>query len=392
MIGGLAGWYVFLRGEIQNTESLDAERGIDTSPGFGGPVGNTYQNVLTELTGGESIAAATGKESPRLWQVTKSPVAGFAFGTSTAIVQFAERSSGNILRADPKTSVIERLTNTLFAKTYEASFGQGGVVLRSVEGEVVTTFAGTIAAITPSTHATATPLTLEGVYLPQNIVDVAPRGTQIAFIVENPAGGSVIATADWTGGAQKKITELPLVQWHLSWLDDGRMIVAQRAADGIPGSAFTVSSAGTLARLVDEAPGLTVLPKSGSGALIYGTSAFGDLALLVQASADASPVRLSIRTTADKCVWVPGQALIAYCAVPQVLPSGSYLAERYQGAMHTTDAWWKVDVSAGTAEKFFTTDSSLALDVANPVMDASGSYIAFRNAADQSLWLLRVQQ
>ena len=49
-------------------------------------------------------------------------------------------------------------------------------------------------------------------------------------------------------------------------------------------------------------------------------------------------------------------------------------------------------MSAGTAEKLFATDTSLALDVEKPAIDATGSYLGFINAADGSLWMLRIAQ
>jgi hypothetical protein len=121
-------------------------------------------------------------------------------------------------------------------------------------------------------------------------------------------------------------------------------------------------------------------------------------------------VSLPIKTISEKCVWAPsnapqsgapgghsvaqnviaGKELVAYCAVPVSPVSGTYLRDWYRGAVHSEDSWWKVDVSAGTVERIFSPDANLSLDVENPSIDGNGSYIAFMNAADKSLWMLRI--
>ena len=190
------------------------------------------------------------------------------------------------------------------------------------------------------------------------------------------------------GASQKPVFASTLQQWRVWWLSDGRMYVAQQPSDGIMGYAFTLKG-GTLQGLV-SAPGLSILPRTGSTALIYSSSA-GGVNLFGQTSAGTTPVRFTVRTLAEKCVWAPGKDLVAYCAVPQVLPTrASYMEEWYRGAAHTSDAWWRVDVSAGIAQNLFTPDSGTSFDVEHPAIDGNGSYIAFINAADKSLWMLRI--
>ena len=92
----------------------------------------------------------------------------------------------------------------------------------------------------------------------------------------------------------------------------------------------------------------------------------------------------------DKCVWAPGISLIAYCAVPADTKNPHFIGDWYQGTLHTSDTWWKIDTAAGTATILYTMQRSL--DVQHPIIDALGNYIAFQNGSDQSLWLLRLAQ
>ncbi|MBI5644670.1 hypothetical protein HY970_01075 [Candidatus Kaiserbacteria bacterium] len=386
IIGGLAGWYFFLKQEGAQTQAQDAARGSESAT-FGNSTGSTYQHIVTELTNPDT-ATSSGKRAPRLWHVSKAPVAGFGFAATSSRIIFIERSTGNMLDASPDTSAVDRRTNTLFPKIYDALVGEGGVVLRSLEGETITTLASEFPSKSPT--ATSSASLLKGSYLPQNIVSISSHGNTLFFLVKDPGGGVVGATANWRGEKQRKIFSSPLRSWRAFALEDGRFVVAQGATDGVAGFAYTLDTQGVLRELVSDVPGLTVLPKSGAPAVLYGSSSGDAVALFARAKTDSTPKYLDIKTAADKCVWSRGKELIAYCAVPQVLFGREYLKARYEGRLHTTDALWRIDATKGTAEKFFVTDTTLALDIENLAIDASSSYIAFENAADQSLWMLRI--
>lgn len=386
IVGALLGWYVFVQKQVGTTQAIDSDRGFGIAPSFGSPLGSTSDIAGLAATG----TSTPGISAPRLWQITKTPVAGFGFSATTSQLYFAERATGNVLLADPADSSLVRLTNTLFPKIYEALFARdGSVILRSLnEVGAITTFAGTVTMSSTSTE----PQTLTGTPLSNNILAIASRDTtaQIFYLAQS---GSVIAgkTASWKGADQKQVFSSVLSQWRPLYLDDGAIYVTQNGADGVPGYSFRISGA-SATPVVGPVPGLETLPRSGSSALIYSSSGSGGVALFAHASASDSAATLPIRTIAEKCVWAPGAALIAYCAVPVSISSTQFLQDLFSGSIHTTDVWWRVDVSAGTATKFFTTDSSLTLDVRDPRMDASGAYIAFRNGADDTLWMLRIAQ
>ena len=168
-------------------------------------------------------------------------------------------------------------------------------------------------------------------------------------------------------------------------------MLVQRASDSVMGYAYELKN-GSLVPVLRALPGLTMLPKSGSQALLYGTSAKGALSLFTRLSAITTASRLPITTIADKCVWAEGSAPTAYCAVPQTSPPEGFLDSWYRGEAHSSDALWRIDASAGSAELVFAPDSSISIDVENLSIDSSNRYVAFTNARDQSLWLLRLVQ
>jgi len=385
-LGGLAGWYAFVHKQVTVTQANDAARGFGTAASFGSPAGSAYANSTGVPASATQANTTASAPAPRLWHVTTAQVAGAAFTASSTELYFAERSSGNILIADPARSLVTRLTNTLFPKIYEALFASdGSVLLRSAtEDGIVTTYAAAIA-----TSSVEGPGDLKGVYLPQNIEAISVRSPrQIFFLVSAPRGGVAGVTTDWKGVSQKPVFASTLSQWRIWWLSDGQMYVAQKPSDDVMGYAFSIKS-GALQYLTN-APGLSILPRTGSTALIYSSSA-GGVNLFGRTSAGSSPVRFTIRTLAEKCVWAPGKDLIAYCAVPQVTPTrAGYMEGWYRGAIHTLDAWWKVDVSAGTVQSLYTPNPDAALDAEHLSIDATGEYIAFTNAADKTLWMLRI--
>ncbi len=383
VLGALGGWYYVVQRHIATTTGEGSARGTGLAPSFGGALGSAFENAI----GANNTASPTGERraAPRFWQVIKNPVAGFGFASTTPRLYFAEVATGNILEADPLTSGIERRTNTLLPKPFEAQFSpSGAVIMRFLEGEQARTYTARLSTAT-STDTASSSLRLAGDYLSPEILDIAitPKET-LVYLQAEATGGASIVQSDWKGGAPKKILSLPLRGWDLSTMGDGTIVIAQKASDSVTGAAFTVSATGALTPLVENQPGLTVLAKTPT-TVLFGSG----LALSVK-TANKGTIALTQRTLAEKCVWSRGTALILYCAVPRLSLGATPFLDRYQGVRHSSDTWYRIDVEAGTAEEIFAPDSSAEIDVEKPQIDAGNRYIAFTSAADKSLWMLRI--
>jgi hypothetical protein len=427
LLVGLAGWYYFLNQQKQAITTSDAGRGLDSaSPSFGGSAGSTYSNVSGSDT--QTISGDRTKTPPRLWQVTKTPVAGMGFvetaraggapsASSNTQLYFAERGTGHILKADPVTGAVVRLTNKLFPRVYEAVFGSdGAVVLRSIDdaGDV-TSFAGefsiqnaTSSAQTDSTGS-ANAVAISGNYLMRNLLAVVPKqgAHELLLLVPTGSGGSSIVSSSWDGTKQEILFASPLSGWKLYSLSDGRIFISLLPSDNVSGYAYEIKAGGLVPR-VQDIPGLTFLPRSSSDDALAGQSGGGDVSLFYSPKSGAGAENLPIRTTADKCVWAqPASAaasgnksplmdagsLIAYCAVPQYFISDTFLSDWYRGAIHTSDTWWRIDAGTGQVTPVLEPgETSQTFDVENPVIDKTGANIAFMNAADKTLWLLRISK
>jgi hypothetical protein len=384
ILGALAGWFLFLRSRSGATQALSSALGLGTQAPMGsaGPFG---QGGGTAQGAGMRQGSST---PPRLWHVASAPVGGFGFATTSAgtVVRFAERATGYIFEVNAGNGSGERLTNTLMPKVYEALFSSGGrVALRTLASDgSVSSFAGLLRMGTSSE--------LGGAALRADIEALAPdpRSAQFFSMVESASGASG-ATSNWDGSKQKQMFASAVPGWRASWLPDGRIVLAQKAADSVLGYSYVLNK-GAVQPLLGGLPGLIVLPRSGSGALLYSVSQNGALSLYVRASASSTPVRLPIATLADKCVWAPGTLLVAYCGVPQTALPQDFLDRWYRGEIHSQDAVWKVNASAGQAQQVFAPPANTSLDIENPAMDAGGAYLGFMNAGDLSLWVLRLEQ
>ncbi len=396
VLGGLGGWYMFINKQIGSTEAQDTARGYGEAETFGGGIGGTINNLVGDVIGGilSNDKGPSAASAPKLWQITRTPVAGHGFASSSPRLYFAERASGNVLLADPTTTNVQRLTNTLIPKVLEAYFAtDGSVVLRSLDDDgKIQSYAARIATST-SPAAGDTPNKLEGAFLPEGIVSMGVHSTpdELFFIVRENSGSAGIVSG-WLGGNQKRTLVSALSDWQAIFLQDGSKYLVQKASDDVAGYAFKITGSGSLERVMGDLPGLIILPRSNSQAMLFSTASAGQIALFARVNSQTSDVRLAIRTLAEKCVWAPDTRLIAYCAVPQTAPSGTILRDRYDGSAHTADAWWRVDVSANTAEQIYTPEISVALDVENPQINSAGTHIAFMNGTDKTLWMLTLNK
>jgi hypothetical protein len=336
-------------------------------------------------TGGSAFSSTTPPTTPRFWRAGKTPVAGFSFVTVNGhpLLQYVERTTGNIFSMDPWSGAVERLTNTLRPKTAEAYFTKTTIIERSLNDKGIETVAGTIGR-------TATTSAYLFSALENNILAVSTDPYLSSMLYVRPSGSGsdiVMAAADGTG--QKVLHSSPLSNWQPVVLP-GHTIIVQRAGDGIPGYAFEVTKNG-LKRIIGNVPGLEMLPHASSTTLLWSSSSQNGTQLFTRTNATSSAIQVSLRTYAEKCAWSPQKgSFTAYCAVPHgSLPPG-FLDEWHQGASFTSDAFWQVDASAGSSQALYATEEDV--DVRHPQVDETGTFLAFINGRDDSLWVLRIRK
>ncbi len=397
ILGSLTGWYFFLRTQTKTTVSESAARGF----GISIPEGRANGDIPSGFSGTRGVASS-GEQTQRpaqLWQVEEKPTAGHAFiGSGNSLrLRYIERAGGYVFDANTTTGLRTRLTNTLLPKIYEAHLSENGHVFeRSIDtlGNI-TTFAGTVSTSTGASSASSSAMTLLGSYLPKNIVNLSvdPVSGALVYTMADAGGGAVVS-ADWDGQRAKTLFSSAILSWRPSVLSDGRVVLVQAAADGVAGYGYELKRDGTLSPLLGPVPGLVMRVRASSKgepeALLWSQSTRGDLRLFVRAGQNSTTAQMSVRTTADKCVWLSGKDPVAYCGVPQGSPGQNFLDNWYRGGAHSSDSLWRVDAGAGTAELVFTPPANTPIDIEDITADRDGTYLAFTNAADKSLWLYRL--
>ena len=400
-LGGLMGWYLYLRTQRAAITAVTTGRGLNAiAPSSGGGVGSNYRNdvIVANNTG----AAYSTTSSPlssvpqQVWHANTSPVAGFGFVSTDAngtSIYFVERATGYIFSALPTSGAVSRVYGVLTPKVYAAYVSSTGAVIERypAQGGGVETV-----VIWPSESSGGSERRST---LPQNMGPFAVSNDTIVYGLHSEAT-TIISSSNWSGTKTKTLFSTPLSSLRLTLLADGRILLGEAPADGVLGHMYTITKDGELGQFIAPAPGLTLLPQASSTAVLYASSAGGVAHLFVRSGTTVVSVPLS--TVADKCVWTSAPptpkkgevatSSIAYCAVPDSIPSSQFLDSWYRGEVHTTDSWWKIDATAGTATKLALEwpRGATPPDAVDIQIDSTNSYIGFKDARDQSLWVLRI--
>jgi|GEM_PF-1013825 len=410
LLFGLGGWYLFLRNETTAIEGEASARGFAVGiPAFLGSRGSTAENqsgtaenigtgssAFARLLGfgkplegekadgaadGEAAKAESERRAPRFWRVTLSPVAGASFTTgSSTRLRYVERASGHVFDADPRTGNVTRITNTLTPRVYEAFVGNDTVVQRVLEDGAPATLSGRIGRTTDGLAE----LTLSS--LGSDIEDIVVTSASDLLLIARAGTARHLIRSAWDGSNPKQLLAIPAGDFRIQ--DAGSHIVlVERTGSGTPGAAFQASS--VLTPIISNILGLSLKAQAKSDNILFSSDDGTRLRLFTKLG-QASTAEIELATTAEKCVWASGTR--AYCAAPRGTVPGLFHDRWYRGEIHTEDNWYAVDAAAATADTLFTIESGTGMDVENPVIDPSGEYLAFQNARDKSLWMLRIKE
>lgn len=390
-LSALLGWYFFLSSKQNEIIDISQGRGIGVSTPTSAPTGSSYSNIVAGSRTTALPTLTTEKtQSSRIWHVTTSPVAGMGFVQTGAVptLYFVERGTGYVLSAQPQSRTIDRLTNTLFPQTYEASVStKGSVILRTVdEREDVVTFVGKVQRATSSVGA------LVGITLEKNITFATwgLDGTRVVYEVPTEGSGSSLYSSTAEGTQRTLLMSSGVRDWNAFWGD--ALYIIQKPSRYAFSTLFTLEG-GSLTS-IEKGRGLSARIRGSS--LLTGT--LDPLPRLEAHLPGTSSVTLPYGTITDKCTWIPTlspqkkyEFTRIACAVPLQIPT-EFPDSWYQGVAHTDDTWKVWDTRTGTGKTLEVPLSTPPLDVESPVADDTGVYIAFMDARDKSLWVVQITE
>lgn len=406
-------WYFFISAQTKTVESEAAARGFSVNAPVFESSGGSMRGNITELfeSAQSALGVAPGKKATttsakraRLFRASAIPSVGL-FSPSTpkssdGEILFVERPSGNIFTLTLSGGDARRVTNTLIPQVYEVIWidADSLVVRHSNDGGItLLTFLGTVQT------ASSSVATLVGSYLDDNVVAISarPGGKEpsLFYLVKN-VGEVVGILAESDGKNPKRVWSSPISGWNIFWVSEDRIVLSQKAAEGVIGSAYLLSpKSGELSLVVGNKNGLVAVPHPIKNAVIYSTSQNGVLKLYGRV--DGLEKELPIVTMADKCVW--GAGLRAFCAVPlsfSAFPRAALPDAWYRGEVAFSDQWFSIDVVEGIATSLLdpvddfrgglgaNTDSSF--DVVNPSIDAVGKHLLFIDKKTSTPWVLSI--
>jgi hypothetical protein len=356
----------------------------------GGTAPNGSGDTPTEPT-----TSAPTSVTPRLVQITKNVVVpGLAVtekrptnasSSLEVLVNYIERQSGNIFSYRIGGG-ITRTSNRTIPGIQSAAWLSGGTaaVVRYLSGSDFSTINTYVLPAQDSTIATTSN---QGVFLEQNLADVAVSSSSILAIASGVNGSSAsVFRANGTRAAAAFTT--PLSALRAQFAGRNQYLAFSKPSASLDGSAFLVDTTGRFRRIAGPLPGLVAQPSPSGAWALVSYSRNGTLLMQLVQAATGEVISLPVATIADKCVWTPNEQAI-YCGIPISPPASySYPDDWYQGAVHFSDRIWKIDVVSRVAQLVldFPAETNGSLDAEGLALNPSATALVFVNRNDGSLW------
>lgn len=398
------------------TRTKGGEDGMDTNIFGDTSATRSYTPETTSPTNpfgtvGTSSAPETPTgPAPFFRLVTQKPVIGATIvGKDTAKVaedvRYVERDSGTV--RDTTLAYLntpEVVSQRTIQRIGEVAWSGNGAAMLArftdrADGQVVYGFAGHFTTSTSSDPASGAIIrspALEGAMLPINTITAAlsPDGTTMFYIVPTDVG-SAGYMEPVGGGTRTEVWTSPLRSVTALWGTAPDIYVYTNPTSA--GSGFLWKVTPTTAKssvLLGEQRGLSVRPAPGGAKILY---SFYDpehiltLRVLIVATGEVS--YLPMPTHAEKCTWGPS-ARYVYCAIPKRTLPDDFLERWYQGTYHTDDTVWRFDTDTGASDQLIDPAKAVSrqIDIVDPVVGPTESYLVFRGRTDDSLWALELPQ
>lgn len=391
----IIGWFWLLPGSsAPMADKVKDLLPFGTGEGVNIPV-DSDQQIVDSGEGREG-----GQEVPKLFQISKDPVAGFvAFNPSTSsgrvpsvgstTIRYADRATGHIYDVDPNTLLKTKVTNKTLPKIYRAYFSPDGdtVIYQSLSGggDLIDTLSINLTA--PKSTSTDAVYSISATAIPGNITGIVVASNNALYSVDKSR--LAIISSNLEGGNLKEVYSSRFTDWRLEPYGQN-LLIYTKAASNTPGFAYTLTSSGRLTKILGPLDGLVVKPNS-DGGYAYSYNMSGSLNLMAKESSTAQEVSLT-PTIAEKCVWSQERSWVIFCAVPESKFSANEPDSWYQGTTRFSDKIWRFDIRVSISEalvdpkKTFNTD----IDVYQPTISPNEDYLIFINKNDLSLWALKL--
>ena len=384
------------------------------------PVGPSGElPIIPPGQGGTPTPSGVNAPIPRLRQITSEPVGGAGIfditntdKTKSTLIRYIQRADGNIFETKTDTLAVNRISNKTIPKIYEAIWGNAGdaVITRQLkdDNETIESFAAKLSPLetrfltgqagnaSPANGgASSTERELSGVYLPQKIsvLTISPDKSKMFYLYPTNGGiGGIFAGAD--GSKKTLIFESALSEWLASFADNKTIVLTTKPSAGAKGFAYFLNTnAGEIRKIVGGIAGLTILVSPDKKLALYSESSGGSFRTKIYNLIENSAGDFELQTLPEKCVWSRNEPVVVFCAVPTTLPTGDYPDSWYQGRVVFSDDIWKINTATGETSRLISPETFInkTIDVINPLLNESESFLLFMNKIDLTPWVLDIR-
>jgi len=354
--------------------------------------------------GGDKNLQPDGFEQPKqvLRQLSQTATAGITTTTRTITIEgeektvdaarTVERSTGHVHDVVLDSLDRIRVSNTTIPRVYEVLWKNdaSGFLARFLDdtNSIIKTFSADIAV----DENTGDEGSLDGVFLEENIGQIAVSPDDDLFYLTDTSSGAVGIKTAFDGEVIKQVADLEFTEWLYQWATEGRVFLTTKPSFSTSGYMYSLNIGdGSLEKILGGINGLTTLASNDGENIIYSVSTERGLILSIYNASSGNGNILSLITLPEKCVWKSDNVTI-YCGVPTSIPNGEYPDNWYKGTMSFSDSIWKLDIEVGTAELLASPTELLGIemDVIKPAVSESGKYLVFINKKDLTAWALEL--
>ena len=414
---GLLLWY--FGPALFATPSLDEEgnptRDVNLFPFGGGGGGFDYDIFDDEdedLREEVVVDEAPRVRQPQLRQLAEGPVIGATMfpseghsgvrGRVTATTtddsiantfRYIELGTGHVFQGATNNGEITRISNTTIPKISQALFVNPDRLLIRYpdDSERIKTFSGEL--VTNFAPGASTEKRLQGVFLQDNILEVAPsRAGKLLFLARE---GDVyrIYTSDSLGDNQTQVYEFPVGEWRLSWNDnEEEALLHSTPSYETYGVAYTLDTTnGSLRPYTNARKALSlVTTPSRSQAILSVRGGEGETSLFSWQQETNQYINLGLAGFAEKCLWAEERARF-YCALPRGEVAEAEPDLWYQGVTQYSDEVWEIDPATGRSEILFSPARfAQDFDILDLTLSPDEQFLYFRDKVSRSLWSYQI--
>ena len=389
---GLLVWFVFLRG-TQSATNPGAT--IKNSQSFSTVTNTPTQQTTPLTTSGQEVDTSGINSEQKIFKIADGPVLSATFietyGPTTTLARYVMQDSGHVFDIPVSVSgalarVVSNITIPGLGSGTWTDSG-GATILQYLEASTMKTlYLGFPSAA--STTASSSP-TIR--FFPDNITGLAasPDGSSVVYLLAG-GGGTVGYVSKNDGTGSKVLFTLPFSQVTVSWPSIHTLLVQTKEATGVPGIAFSVSTAGAISPLL-YANSLSALANVTFSKIVYQsttntTAARNTYIHDVPTGIDGT---LPFNPLPEKCVWGTMSTSTMYCAAPLSATPTNYLDLWHQGLTSVADDIFSFDVDHGVTTMVANpggAQGGVAADMAQVAVSPDGQYLLYITRGDRTLW------